>query len=110
MIVGHDWGSTIAADSALLRPDVFTAVGAARRAVRAAGRTRPTDAFAMIGGDEEFYVRYFQEPGRAEAEIEPDVRGVAGGLLRHAVGRHDAGSGDGRSSSSRRAASSPTGS
>jgi pimeloyl-ACP methyl ester carboxylesterase len=39
------------------------------------GGIRPTDAFAMIGGDEEFYVRHFQEPGRAEAEIERDVRG-----------------------------------
>ena len=27
VIVGHDWGSPIAANSALLRPDVFTAVG-----------------------------------------------------------------------------------
>ena len=26
-IVGHDWGAVIAANSALLRPDVFTAVG-----------------------------------------------------------------------------------
>lgn len=26
-VVGHDWGSPIAANSALLRPDVFTAVG-----------------------------------------------------------------------------------
>ena len=28
-----------------------------------------------MGGDEEFYIEYFQEPGRAEAEIEADVRG-----------------------------------
>jgi pimeloyl-ACP methyl ester carboxylesterase len=28
-----------------------------------------------MGGDEEFYINYFQEPGRAEAEAEPDVRG-----------------------------------
>jgi pimeloyl-ACP methyl ester carboxylesterase len=27
-----------------------------------------------MGGDEEFYILYFQEPGRAEAEIEEDVR------------------------------------
>ncbi|MFD7638885.1 alpha/beta fold hydrolase, partial [Streptomyces sp. NPDC059873] len=27
VVVGHDWGSTIAANTALLRPDVFTAVG-----------------------------------------------------------------------------------
>ncbi len=28
-----------------------------------------------MGGSEEFYVSYFQQAGRAEAEIEPDVRG-----------------------------------
>jgi pimeloyl-ACP methyl ester carboxylesterase len=28
----------------------------------------------MMGGDEEFYIEYFQQPGRAEAEIEADVR------------------------------------
>jgi pimeloyl-ACP methyl ester carboxylesterase len=33
-----------------------------------------------MGGDEEFYVRYFQEPGRAEAEIEPNVRGWLAGF------------------------------
>lgn len=31
-------------------------------------------------GEEEFYVSYFQEPGRAEAEIEPDVRGWLAGF------------------------------
>ena len=35
---------------------------------------RPTDAFRAMGGDEEFYIEYFQQPGRAEAEIEADVR------------------------------------
>jgi pimeloyl-ACP methyl ester carboxylesterase len=29
----------------------------------------------MMGGEEEFYIEYFQRPGRAEAEIEADVRG-----------------------------------
>jgi hypothetical protein len=28
-----------------------------------------------MGGEEEFYVSYSQQPGQAEAEIEPDVRG-----------------------------------
>jgi pimeloyl-ACP methyl ester carboxylesterase len=27
-----------------------------------------------MGGDEEFYINYFQQPGRAESEIEQDVR------------------------------------
>jgi pimeloyl-ACP methyl ester carboxylesterase len=74
-VVGHDWGSAIAANSALLRPDVFTAVGLLSVPYAPRNGFRPTDAFARIGGDEEFYVSYFQEPGRAEAEIEPDVRG-----------------------------------
>jgi len=80
-IVGHDWGSGIAANSALLRPDVFTAVGLLSVPYAPRNGFRPTDAFAMIGGpDEEFYVSYFQEQGRAETEIEPDVRGWLAGF------------------------------
>lgn len=74
IVVGHDWGSNIAATTALLRPDVITAVGLLSVPYAPRGPLRPTDAFALIGGDEEFYVSYFQRPGRAEAEIEPDVR------------------------------------
>ncbi|MFG2348896.1 alpha/beta fold hydrolase [Streptomyces phaeochromogenes] len=80
VIVGHDWGSTIAADSALLRPDVFTAVGLLGVPYAPRGGIRPSDAFAMIGGDEEFYVSYFQEPGRAESEMEPDARAWLAGF------------------------------
>ncbi|MEU7154915.1 alpha/beta hydrolase [Streptomyces chrestomyceticus] len=76
VIVGHDWGSTIAATSALLRPEVFSAVGLLSVPYAPPGGPRPTSVFGQIGGpEEEFYVSYFQEPGRAEAEIEPDVRG-----------------------------------
>jgi pimeloyl-ACP methyl ester carboxylesterase len=74
VIVGHDWGSPIAANSALLRPDVFTAVGLLSVPYTPPGPRRPTEAFAEMGGDEEFYINYFQEPGRAESEAEPDVR------------------------------------
>ncbi|MFI2032400.1 alpha/beta fold hydrolase [Streptomyces buecherae] len=80
VIVGHDWGANIAAHAALLRPDVFTAVGMLSVPYAPRGPVRPTDAFAGIGGDEEFYVSYFQRPGRAEAEIEPDVRGWLAGF------------------------------
>ncbi|MET9554389.1 alpha/beta hydrolase [Streptomyces sp. NPDC006645] len=79
-IVGHDWGSNIAADSALLCPDVFTAVALLGVPYAPRGGPRPTEAFARIGGDEEFYVSYFQTPGRAEAEIESDVRGWLAGF------------------------------
>ncbi|MEV6482665.1 alpha/beta hydrolase [Streptomyces sp. NPDC051576] len=80
VIVGHDWGAGIAANSALLRPDVFRAVGLLSVPYTPRGGPRPGEIFAGMGGEEEFYVSYFQEPGRAEAEIEPDVRGWLAGF------------------------------
>ncbi|MGC5360347.1 alpha/beta fold hydrolase [Streptomyces sp. DT24] len=80
VVVGHDWGSTIAASSALVRPDVFRAVALLSVPYTPPGGPRPSEVFAEMGGDEEFYVSYFQEPGRAEAEIEPDVRGWLAGF------------------------------
>ncbi|MFJ9537609.1 alpha/beta fold hydrolase [Streptomyces sp. NPDC101225] len=80
VIVGHDWGAAVAANSALLRPEVFRAVGLLSVPYTPRGGPRPSDVFAGMGGDEEFYVSYFQEPGRAEAEIEPDVRGWLAGF------------------------------
>ncbi|MFH8892783.1 alpha/beta fold hydrolase [Streptomyces sp. NPDC054904] len=80
VIIGHDWGSAIAANSALTRPDVFRAVGMLSVPYAPRGGPRPSEVFASMGGDEEFYISYFQEPGRAEAEIEPDVRGWLAGF------------------------------
>ncbi|MGV9457375.1 alpha/beta fold hydrolase [Streptomyces sp. NPDC003635] len=81
VVVGHDWGSNIAATSALLHPEVFHAVGLLSVPYAPPGGPRPTDVLGRIGGPEqEFYVSYFQEPGRAEAEIEPDVRGWLAGF------------------------------
>ncbi|MFI6351213.1 alpha/beta fold hydrolase [Streptomyces sp. NPDC050743] len=80
VVVGHDWGATIAATSALTRPDVFRAVALLGVPYIPPGGPRPSDVFARMGGDEEFYVSYFQQPGRAEAEIEPDVRGWLAGF------------------------------
>jgi pimeloyl-ACP methyl ester carboxylesterase len=80
VIIGHDWGSNIAAISALLHPEVFRAVGLLSVPYAPPGGPRPSDIFAQMGGDQEFYVSYFQEPGRAEAEIEPDVRGWLAGF------------------------------
>jgi len=78
IVIGHDWGAPIAAHSALLRPDVFAGVAMLSVPYSPPGGRRPTDAFAelgrLAGPDEEFYINYFQEPGRAEREIELDVR------------------------------------
>ncbi|MGW1958440.1 alpha/beta fold hydrolase [Streptomyces sp. NPDC001920] len=81
VVVGHDWGSGIAAASALLHPGVFRAVGLLSVPYTPPGGPRPTEILGRIGGPEqEFYVSYFQQPGRAEAEIEPDVRGWLAGF------------------------------
>ncbi len=80
VIVGHDWGSPIAANSALTRPDVFRAVALLSIPYSPRAGHRPGESFAQLGGDAEFYVSYFQEPGRAEAEMEPDVRGWLAGF------------------------------
>ncbi|MDT0266687.1 alpha/beta fold hydrolase [Streptomyces sp. DSM 44915] len=81
VLVGHDWGANIAANAALLRPDRCAAVALLSVPYSPRGGPRPSEIFSQLGGpDEEFYVSYFQEPGRAEAEIEPDVRGWLAGF------------------------------
>ncbi len=74
VIIGHDWGAPIAWTSAMLRPDVFTAVAGLSVPFSPPSEMRPLAAMRAMAGDEEFYVEYFQEPGRAESEIEADVR------------------------------------
>ena len=75
VIVGHDWGAPISWTSVLLRPDLFDAIALLSVPYTPPSATQPTKAFAeMVGPDNEFYMNYFQEPGRAEAEAEEDVR------------------------------------
>jgi pimeloyl-ACP methyl ester carboxylesterase len=74
VVVGHDWGAPIAWNSALLRPDIFRAVAGLSVPWSSTGNRRPSEAFRAMAGAEEFYIEYFQQPGRAEAEIEDDVR------------------------------------
>lgn len=73
--VGHDWGAPIVTAAALRHPEVFTGVGLLSVPYVPPSPIRLTEALAPLGGDDEFYLSYFQEPGRVEAEIEPDVRG-----------------------------------
>lgn len=86
VIVGHDWGAPIAWTSALLRPDVFRAVAGLSVPFSPPGAHRPLAVMRTLGGAEEFYIEYFQEPGRAEAEIEADVRGWLRGFMFTASG------------------------
>lgn len=73
-VIGHDVGSPIASSCALLRPDIVTAVGLLGVPYAPPGGPRPTDALALAGGSEQFYVTYFQQVGPGEREIEEDPR------------------------------------
>ena len=76
IIVGHDFGSRVAWTCALLRPDIFRAVFLMSNPYRVRSWTeiRPTDVMKQIAGEKQFYQLYFQEPGKAERELEADVR------------------------------------
>jgi epoxide hydrolase A/B len=71
VIVGHDWGATVAWHAALLRPDRFRAVAALSVPFRPRGKAPPTSLMPKTA-DAQFYQLYFQEPGVAEAEFERD--------------------------------------
>ena len=76
VIVDHDWGAAVAWHCALLRPDLFAAVVllSVPYLQRSWADPRPTEQMKRLAGENRFYQLYFQEPGRAEAELEADVR------------------------------------
>ncbi|AUG81147.1 Epoxide hydrolase [Kitasatospora sp. MMS16-BH015] len=84
VIIGHDWGSPIATAAALTEPELFRAVALLSVPYAPPGPARLTEALAPLAGEHEFYLSYFQEPGRAEREIEPDMRGWLAGAY-HAL-------------------------
>jgi pimeloyl-ACP methyl ester carboxylesterase len=76
IIVGHDWGAAVAWHCALLRPDLFHSVAllSVPYIQRSWSDPRPTEGMRSLAGEQQFYQLYFQEPGKAEAELEADVR------------------------------------
>ncbi|PXA84184.1 alpha/beta hydrolase [Nostoc sp. 3335mG] len=86
VIVGHDWGSAIAAHAALLRPDMFHALGLLSVPYVTRHTVRPADRFERATRDQEFYQAYFQQPDRAEAELEENIRHSLLGILYTAAG------------------------
>ena len=50
-VIGHDWGSLIAANAALLEPDTFTSVATMSAPYTPRGGPRPSEIFARAGGD-----------------------------------------------------------
>jgi pimeloyl-ACP methyl ester carboxylesterase len=74
VLVGHDLGAWVAAASARLRPDLFTALAVVSTVVPPREAVRPSENWAAIeaqsGG--QFYHHYFQTPGLADAQFDRD--------------------------------------
>lgn len=96
VIAGHDWGAPVAWNAATWRPDRFRAVVGMSVPHSARGPIAPTQAFKAIFGDNFFYILYFQEPGKAERELEADVRRTMRMVLHSISGISEAEAGERR--------------
>jgi pimeloyl-ACP methyl ester carboxylesterase len=85
VIVGHDWGATVAWQAARLRPDRFRAVAGLSVPFRPRTPVPPTSIMPQTA-DAQFYMLYFQQPGLAEAEFERDPRVTVSNMLYGASG------------------------
>jgi len=89
-LIGHDWGAPIVWNSALIRPDLFRGVAGLSVPYTPRTAAKPSSRFKTMGGQiGEFYIEYFQQPGRAEGEIEKDVRRWLLGFYFSASGEAD---------------------
>ncbi len=87
VVVGHDWGAPVAWNTAILRPDRIRGVAGLSVPPNAwSGKIPPTEGMKQRFGDRFFYQLYFQEPGKAEGELEADVRRTMRMLLYTASG------------------------
>jgi pimeloyl-ACP methyl ester carboxylesterase len=72
IIIGHDWGASIAWSAALLRPDLFPAVVGMSVPQRPRSSQPPVQILRKAGATDHYWL-YFQTPGVAEAELEANV-------------------------------------
>ncbi|HTO69402.1 MAG TPA: alpha/beta hydrolase [Myxococcota bacterium] len=85
-IVGHDWGSIVAWTAALIRPDRVRGVVGVSVPFFPRGPLPPTQMFKALAGDNFMYILYFQEPGKAERELDRDPARTMRTLLYSASG------------------------
>lgn len=72
VVAGHDWGAPVAWHTALFRPDRIRGVAGLSVPYRPRGSAAPIAAFRRLLG-EAFYMVYFQQPDRPEAELGRDL-------------------------------------
>ncbi|HZU24691.1 MAG TPA: alpha/beta hydrolase [Bryobacteraceae bacterium] len=88
-VIGHDWGSAVAWTCALLRPDIFQALGLLSVPYLSEFWGGPPPSAIMkqlLAGGQMLYQLYFQEPGKADADLAQDPRRSLLGLFAGAGG------------------------
>jgi len=84
VFVGHDWGSLVVWQMALLHPERVAGVVGMSVPFIPRAPMPPIELMRMAFGDRFFYILYFQEPGVADAELARDpgetMRRMLGGL------------------------------
>jgi pimeloyl-ACP methyl ester carboxylesterase len=84
VFVGHDWGSMVVWQQALLHPDRVRGVVGMSVPFLPRGPMPPVQMMRNVMGDNFFYILYFQEPGVADADLGADaattLRRMLGGL------------------------------
>ena len=84
VFVGHDWGSMVVWQMALLHPDRVAGVCGLSVPFIPRGPMGPVTLMRQVFGDTFFYILYFQEPGVADADLARDpaatIRRMLAGL------------------------------
>lgn len=72
VFVGHDWGSMVVWQTALLAPERVAGVVGMSVPFLPRGEVPPLTAMRQVFADSFFYILYFQEPGVADEELARD--------------------------------------
>jgi pimeloyl-ACP methyl ester carboxylesterase len=73
VFVGHDWGSMLVWNLALLHPDRVAGVVGMSVPFLPRGPMPPVQLMRQVFGDSFFYILYFQEPGVADTDLGKDA-------------------------------------
>ncbi|WP_308215907.1 alpha/beta fold hydrolase [Pseudonocardia humida] len=100
VFVGHDWGSMVVWQTALLHPDRVAGVCGMSVPFSPRPPAPPTQLWRQVFDGRFFYILYFQEPGVADAELNGDpataMRRMLCGVRTDRGGSIDSNADDGR--------------
>lgn len=89
-VAGHDWGAIITWHLALSRPDRFERIIGLNVPFQPRGDVKPTDRFRATTDGRFNYILAFQPEGVAEGQMEQDLRGSLGGMMRRIAANSEA--------------------